>query len=863
MSINITSLRSYLSQVVANQVKATVAARQNQYNSVGSIATTANYMTINPATGTTENPPPQITPITVNTPTAYISTNNSNVSVTSEGSNDTIFTSQLVQITNIEDVTNAGYTKDNTVANLYDSLSTNYWNPQVNQGAADPYYYRLIYHFSGTQIIYKFTSKTNNTYPGFTNIRIIDPNDLTNYVDVKPATDTNNQYLNTSVALLLDDSGTPFFTTDSLIVDFSLDPAVQPNTYYQYGPAVGALFNDNATNVYQLRAGNYINSNLQNCLKLEWTTEYIENSTTTATGTSNNNNYYVTSPTGLYRIVQDSVGYSLSLDSGNTWTKYTLTTSAPMRMSESGQYIITGALNKIYKSNTFGQSFTVQDVTYVLNPNLNYPWSSISRTGQYQFLNSEIFKYLTVWYIQTYRSSNSGESFSLSSLQYSDAQSFETAYVVNSLTQENGTFIVIVNYRTNSPGTTAGVVKYAYKTLVSSFIITTRLGLSANYLNSFEKNNNSDPSLDGKFKTGFGMNNWDGIWGNPVLVSTTNDFNLSQAYVSFTNTTVFSDYYTRQYTANEIAPNTSAIKLSADGTTQIAIVTWYFSKIPGSQNYVTSYYTTNSATSWSKSATFPTLLNTLTNIVATDDLSFIMACGGQTYTYNGQSRTDPICYISTDFGNNWILSSSINPASSFVSTNFFSVNIVSNKTYFQIKDLQQNQVLGVSDNGFNMTKDLRVTNSDAFVLGGTLTVGPDAASALLNDYDLNVDGTISARNIVLLSDQRFKTILGPVSGEESFNKLLLLEIVKYKYKDRPNDNREFVGMIAQQVQNIFPNAVDVNSSSYETPDGIIAIDDVYSINYPTVISYLISAIQHTQQRIQSLENFVTIKTQNL
>jgi DNA-directed RNA polymerase subunit L len=51
----------------------------------------------------------------INNNNAFIQTNNNQISVTSKGADDTIITSVLDTINNIEDVTNSGYTKNNSV----------------------------------------------------------------------------------------------------------------------------------------------------------------------------------------------------------------------------------------------------------------------------------------------------------------------------------------------------------------------------------------------------------------------------------------------------------------------------------------------------------------------------------------------------------------------------------------------------------------------------------------------------------------------------------------------------------------------------------------------------------------------------
>jgi hypothetical protein len=161
-----------------------------------------------------------------------------------------------------------------------------------------------------------------------------------------------------------------------------------------------------------------------------------------------------------------------------------------------------------------------------------------------------------------------------------------------------------------------------------------------------------------------------------------------------------------------------------------------------------------------------------------------------------------------------------------------------------------------------MSKDLRVNNSNGYVLGGTFTIGPDEASALLNDYTFNVDGTVSARNIVLLSDERFKNILDKQDSNDSFNKINQLKIIKYKFKDRPDDDRVYTGMIAQQVKEVIDDVVDINSSTYQTDQGIINVNDIYSINYTSIISYVISSFQYTNNKLNLLENYIKLKLNN-
>ena len=217
MSIDIKNLRKYLDSIITNQAKTSQPSYINQVALVGSVTTTSSSMNINPDI----NSPNIINPIPVNTSTSFISTSDNQVSVTSSGNEDTIIINEQLNIINIGDVTNSGYTKDNSVLNLYDPISDNYWNPQVNETGTNPLLYKLNYTFDSIGSIYKFTIKSNDDFPGFTNIKLYPTSNPSNYVNITPATDTNNQYVNTSVALLVDQNGNLLFNTNKMTAEFT------------------------------------------------------------------------------------------------------------------------------------------------------------------------------------------------------------------------------------------------------------------------------------------------------------------------------------------------------------------------------------------------------------------------------------------------------------------------------------------------------------------------------------------------------------------------------------------------------------------------------------------------------------------
>ena len=865
-NININNLRSFLSNVSPNQTKTTLPGYENKYALVNTVAITSSNMSINPKTGTISVttptgtilvPQPVINPILVNYPNSFIQTNDNKTTVTSKGEEDTIITNFLDVITNIEDVTNSGYTKNNSISNLYDSISSNFWNPQVNEGNANPYLYKLNYTFTGTNEIYKFAIKNNNSFPGFTNIRVYPTSNPSNYVDIQPATDTNNQYVNETVALLIDGNGSPLFNTNQITSEFTLNPSLQPNTFYQYGQAYGVIYN---TNTLGLRAGNYISTNTGGTgNKLEWSYSYLENQNT-LTGTNNTSNNYLVSTNGTYRIAQNKSFYQWSNDGGVTYTKKILVVTSDMKSTPNGQYIIVSNGATGYVSSDYGNTFSSKSLPFPLYYG-NYPYFTTLYTGQYQMFVSQVNYSGSAINIGVAKNENYGiGSFDYKILQRSMPGTNYRINIINIIEKLNGTILLVLNEVYYQPeGVAYGVVIYGTQTAGNPGPTLTQTIPFASgvptILTSLEQNYSND-AIEGQYKTGFGLYNYDGTYGNPSFFVTTND----STYNIVNNSSLFPEYNAGiSNTLLRLQIRNSYIKISNDGSKQVVIVQWYYINTPSLPDLITSYYSINSGSTWNKSTIYPSLVNSFSNIVATSDFSLIQVSGGYYYSYNGQYRTDPISYVSTDYGNTWVLNSAINPASSIVYTNFYTAKTQTNSVYFQIKDINQNQVLGVSDNGFNMTKDLRVNNHSAYVLGGTLTVGPDEASGLLNDYTANIDGTLSARNIVLLSDERFKNVIGDIDRKEAYDDINKLKIIKYKFKDRPDDDRIYTGMIAQQVREIINNAVDINTSTYETPEGIINIKDTYSINYTTIISYLISSLQYTNLKLNLLEEKIKLK----
>jgi len=92
------------------------------------------------------------------------------------------------------------------------------------------------------------------------------------------------------------------------------------------------------------------------------------------------------------------------------------------------------------------------------------------------------------------------------------------------------------------------------------------------------------------------------------------------------------------------------------------------------------------------------------------------------------------------------------------------------------------------------------------------------------------------------SDERLKNINSNI--ENAIDKLLTLRTVNYSWKS-DELNRKYLGLIAQDVQEVLPEVVDVDEK-----DEIGTL----GVRYTELIPVLVKAIQELTSRVQELEN---------
>ena len=114
-------------------------------------------------------------------------------------------------------------------------------------------------------------------------------------------------------------------------------------------------------------------------------------------------------------------------------------------------------------------------------------------------------------------------------------------------------------------------------------------------------------------------------------------------------------------------------------------------------------------------------------------------------------------------------------------------------------------------------------------------------------YKLYVYGKLKSDGITEMSDRRLKQDITTLSS--SLEKIQQLRGVNYNWRKENNIGVKFeedlqVGLIAQEVEAVFPELVDTDASGYK------------SVEYSKLVAVLIEAIKEQQVKIGSLESQV-------
>lgn len=121
--------------------------------------------------------------------------------------------------------------------------------------------------------------------------------------------------------------------------------------------------------------------------------------------------------------------------------------------------------------------------------------------------------------------------------------------------------------------------------------------------------------------------------------------------------------------------------------------------------------------------------------------------------------------------------------------------------------------------------------------------------AFESDGDVKFSGDAWATSWNLISDRRRKSNLRQI--EYGLSDLMKIKTYSYNYKTLRNTDEKSIGVIAQDLFEILPEAVT-------KPDG----DELWGVDYTKIVPLLIKAIQEQQAEIEVLQNEIDAMKQN-
>ena len=173
-------------------------------------------------------------------------------------------------------------------------------------------------------------------------------------------------------------------------------------------------------------------------------------------------------------------------------------------------------------------------------------------------------------------------------------------------------------------------------------------------------------------------------------------------------------------------------------------------------------------------------------------------------------------------------------------------------TYHEIKTSLTNNVAAYIINSAASPYGAGIVFSSAAPNNGT-NYFLSCSDTVNTKIELRSNGGIAnySANDVNLSDIRTKKDIIPLGSY--WDKFKAIEIVKFKYKDQNHDDYN-IGVIAQQIEQVAPEFVDVDGWG-ETPEDGIPLKSIYTAD---LYHATIKVLQETMARIEALENEIDI-----
>ena len=175
-------------------------------------------------------------------------------------------------------------------------------------------------------------------------------------------------------------------------------------------------------------------------------------------------------------------------------------------------------------------------------------------------------------------------------------------------------------------------------------------------------------------------------------------------------------------------------------------------------------------------------------------------------------------------------------------------------------------VKGQSGNGYYGEVRLGNVDHSAGIIGRHISSGNANLEFWTENYSsggytlkmtITASGNIGAptgTNIYNASDVRFKQNITTV--ENGLNKIIALNPVKFNWIDgfeESEDGKDMLGFIAQEVQNVIPEAVE-NFGNNSVTIGEVIVDNPLRVNEKFIIPVLVKAIQELSAQNQDLKS---------
>ena len=175
----------------------------------------------------------------------------------------------------------------------------------------------------------------------------------------------------------------------------------------------------------------------------------------------------------------------------------------------------------------------------------------------------------------------------------------------------------------------------------------------------------------------------------------------------------------------------------------------------------------------------------------------------------------------------------------------------------QLKSANSTTSLLISNTGSNKDMLLSTTDSGQLYIqeqsttahrimlasNGNIGIGLDAGISPDNAFKMDINGAIRVSSITETSDRRWKKNIRELKNR--LQKILALRPVDFEWrtKEFPGKNfweGTFLGFIAQEIEQVFPDLVRTDSAGYK------------SLDYSKLLAPVVQALQEQDKKIESL-----------